>query len=74
MRAALSEGLNGVNRQMAKILIVNRQKWNIFILNRQMSEPKLGVKFLRYPQISTVKNGILGSLRSYYGNADDNVD
>ena len=38
-----------VNRQMAKKLTVNRQKRNIFIVNRQMSEPKLAVKFLRYP-------------------------
>ena len=38
-----------VNRQMAKNLIVNRQKRNIFTVNRQMSEPKLAVKFLRYP-------------------------
>ena len=38
-----------VNRQMAKKLTVNRQKRNIFTVNRQMSEPKLPVKFLRYP-------------------------
>ena len=38
-----------VNRQMAKKFIVNRQKWSIFTVNRQMSEPKLAVKFLRYP-------------------------
>jgi len=38
-----------VNRQMAKKLTVNRQKQNIFTVNRQMSEPKLAVKFLRYP-------------------------
>ena len=38
-----------VNRQMAKKLTVNRQKRNIFIVKRQMSEPKLAVKFLRYP-------------------------
>ena len=38
-----------VNRQMAKKLTVNRQKRNIFTANRQMSEPKLAVKFLRYP-------------------------
>ena len=38
-----------VNRQMAKKLTVNRQKRNIFTVNRQMSEPKLAVKFLRYP-------------------------
>ena len=38
-----------VNRQMAKKLTVNRQKRNIFTVNRQMSEPKLVVKFLRYP-------------------------
>ena len=38
-----------VNRQMAKKLTVNRQKWNIFTVNRQMTEPKLAVKFLRYP-------------------------
>ena len=44
----VSMGLT-VNRQMAKKLTVNRQKWNIFTLNRQMSEPKLAVKFLRYP-------------------------
>ena len=37
------------NRQMAKKLTVNRQKRNIFTVNRQMSEPKLAVKFLRYP-------------------------
>ena len=38
-----------VNRQMAEKLTVNRQKRNIFTVNRQMSEPKLAVKFLRYP-------------------------
>ena len=38
-----------VNRQMAKKITVNRQKRNIFTVNRQMSEPKLAVKFLRYP-------------------------
>ena len=38
-----------VNRQMAQKLTVNRQKRNIFTVNRQMSEPKLAVKFLRYP-------------------------
>ena len=38
-----------VNRQMGQKLTVNRQKWNIFAVNRQMSEPKLAVKFLRYP-------------------------
>ena len=38
-----------VNRQMGRKLIVNRQKRNIFTVNRQMSEPKLAVKFLRYP-------------------------
>ena len=44
----VSMGLT-VNRQMAKKLTVNRQKRNIFAVNRQMSEPKLAVKFLRYP-------------------------
>ena len=39
-----------VNRQMAKKSTVNRQKRNIFTVNRQMSEPKLAVKFLRYPK------------------------
>ena len=38
-----------VNRQMAQNLTVNRQKRYIFTVNRQMSEPKLAVKFLRYP-------------------------
>ena len=38
-----------VNRQMGQKLTVNRQKGNIFTVNRQMSEPKLAVKFLRYP-------------------------
>ena len=38
-----------VNRQMAKKITVNRQKRNIFTVNRQISEPKLAVKFLRYP-------------------------
>ena len=38
-----------VNRQMALKLTVNGQKRNIFTVNRQMSEPKLGVKLLRYP-------------------------
>ena len=38
-----------VNRQMGRKLTVNRQKQNIFTVNRQMSEPKLAVKFLRYP-------------------------
>ena len=38
-----------VNRQMAKKFTVNRQKRNIFTVNRQMIEPKLAVKFLRYP-------------------------
>ena len=38
-----------VNRQMGRKLTVNRQKRNIFTVNRQMSEPKLAVKFLRYP-------------------------
>ena len=38
-----------VNRQMAQKLTVNRQKRNIFTVNRQMNEPKLAVKFLRYP-------------------------
>jgi len=37
------------NRQMGRKLTVNRQKRNIFTVNRQMSEPKLAVKFLRYP-------------------------
>ena len=37
------------NRQMAQKLAVNRQKRNIFAVNRQRSEPKLAVKFLRYP-------------------------
>ena len=44
----VSMGLT-VNRQMAEKLTVNRQKRNIFTVNRQMSEPKLAVKFLRYP-------------------------
>ena len=34
---------------MALNLTVNRQKRYIFTVNRQMSEPKLAVKFLRYP-------------------------
>ena len=38
-----------VNCQMAQKLTVNRQKRYIFSVNRQMSEPKLAVKFLRYP-------------------------
>ena len=38
-----------VNRQMTQKLTVNRQKRNISTVNRQMSEPKLAVKFLRYP-------------------------
>jgi len=38
-----------VDRQMGRKLTVNRQKRNIFTVNRQMSEPKLAVKFLRYP-------------------------
>ena len=38
-----------VNREMAKTLTVNRQKRNTFTVDRQMSEPKLAVKFLRYP-------------------------
>ena len=38
-----------VNRQMGQKLTVNRQKRIIFTVNRQMSEPKLAVKFLRYP-------------------------
>ena len=38
-----------VNCQMAKQLTVNGQKRNTFTINRQMSEPKLAVKFLRYP-------------------------
>ena len=38
-----------VNRQMGQKLTVNRQKRNIFTVNSQMSEPKLAVKFLRYP-------------------------
>ena len=38
-----------VNRKMAQKLTVNRQKRNIFTVNRQMNEPKLTVKFLRYP-------------------------
>ena len=44
----VSMGLT-VNLQMAQNLTVNRQKRNIFTVNRQMSEPKLAVKFLRYP-------------------------
>ena len=44
----VSMGLT-VNRQMGRKLTVNRQKRNIFTVNRQMSEPKLAVKFLRYP-------------------------
>ena len=40
-----------VNRQMAQKLTVNRQKRNIFIVNRQICEPKLAVKFLRYPKV-----------------------
>ena len=38
-----------VNRQMGQKLTVSRQKRNIFTVNRQLSEPKLAVKFLRYP-------------------------
>ena len=38
-----------VNRQIGQKLTVNRQKRNIFTVNRQMSEPKLAVKFLKYP-------------------------
>ena len=38
-----------VNRQMDQKLTINRQKRNIFTVNRQMSEPKLAVKFVRYP-------------------------
>ena len=38
-----------VNRQMAQKLTVNRQKRDIFTVNHQMSEPKLAVKFIRYP-------------------------
>ena len=38
-----------VNRQMGQKLTINRQKRNIFTVSRQMSEPKLAVKFLRYP-------------------------
>ena len=38
-----------INRQMAQKLTVNGQKRNIFIVNRQICEPKLAVKFLRYP-------------------------
>ena len=34
---------------MGRKLTVNRQKRNIFTINRQMSEPKLAVKFLKYP-------------------------
>ena len=48
LRLRVSMGLT-VNRQMAQNLTVNRQKRNIFTVNRQMSEPKLAVKFLRYP-------------------------
>ena len=44
----VSMGLT-VNRQMGKKLTVKRQKGNIFTVNRKMSEPKLAVKFLRYP-------------------------
>ena len=44
----VSMGLT-VNRHMGRKLTVNRQKRNIFTVNRQMSEPKLTVKFLRYP-------------------------
>ena len=47
-RKRVSMGLT-VNRQMGQKLTVNRQKRNIFTVNRQMSEPKLAVKFLRYP-------------------------
>ena len=45
----VSMGLT-VNSQMAKKLTFNRQKRNIFTVSRQMSEPKLAVKFLRYPR------------------------
>ena len=38
-----------VNRQMSKQLAVKRQKRNIFTINRHHCEPKLAVKFLRYP-------------------------
>ena len=38
-----------VNRQMAKKITVNCQIRNIFTVNRQMSEPKVAVKFFRYP-------------------------
>ena len=44
----VSMGLT-VNRQMGRKLTVNRQKRNIFTVNCQMSEPKLAVKFLKYP-------------------------
>ena len=38
-----------VKRQMGRKLTVNRQKQNVFTVNSQISEPKLAVKFLRYP-------------------------
>ena len=44
--------LNQAGHSIKRVLMgltVNRQKRNIFTVNRQMSDPKLAVKFLRYP-------------------------
>ena len=47
----LLESLNGVNRQPSNSPKINLHpsKTEIFTVNRQMNEPKLTVKFLRYP-------------------------
>ena len=45
-------GLHGVNRPPSNGPKINRQppKTEYFTVNRQLSEPKLAVKFLRYPE------------------------
>ena len=48
-RRPLQEGLNGVNRQPSNGPKINRQPSKTEYFYRQMSEPKLAVKFLRYP-------------------------
>lgn len=49
-------GLNGVHRQMAKILTANRQKRNIFTVNRQISEPNVS-DILNYEPNDSLKWG-----------------
>lgn len=49
-------GLNGVHRQMAKILTANRQKRNTLTVNRQISKPNVS-DILNYEPNDSLKWG-----------------